>query len=118
MRLAPFFGIRGTACARWLNRILVTAELLFCALIVYVQITDPILDKKWFLPLLIVIWYLGCSVLNAVLHKVNAVVLALYYGTDDPDEIVQIIRHKEERKGAKARKFREAGLIVPKDIEL
>lgn len=118
MRIAPFYGIRGNGCARWLNRILVIMEIAIGAFLVYMQLNDPIGGKSWYLYVIIAMWYLGVSVLNGVLHKLNSVILAIFYGTTDPDEIIYRIKQRESRKNSAKRKFAKAGLQAPGNFDL
>lgn len=96
MILAPFFGIRNCGVARWMNRILILLELAIPVLGCYMQYTDPF-GGKWMYAVIVATCYFGACILNAVLHKLNRLAVALVYGTSDPNEIGEIIRKREEK---------------------
>lgn len=118
MIVAPFFGIRWDGCARWLNRVLLASELVFAAMLITVQITDPIVDAKWFVYLLAAVLYLGASVINGMLHKLNCVVIALYYGSTDPHEIAMKIKAREAHRKSVRKGFEEEGIHLSREIDL
>lgn len=118
MRIAPFYGIRGNGCARWLNRILVIVEIAFGVFLAVMQLKHPIVDSKWFMALLLGVWYLGVSVLNGVLHKLNSVFLAIFYGTTDPNEIVYKIKKREAKRKGDRKTLAKAGIRTPLNFEL
>lgn len=102
MRLAPFFEMGHVGWSKVLNRILIVSELAFMGGLLYMQHTEPFAGD-WFYAVIVLGWYLGVSLLNFAIHKVNEIVIALWYGTTDPDEICSIVSRRSDLEKARDR---------------
>ncbi len=107
--LAPFFGFGrgGTAVAKWLNRLVLAAELAAGAWLFYLQYTRGVIPVgSWFLFAYPILFFIAVRLVNICLSYLCQIAVVMIYGTDDGYEIEQRlakksqerIRRKERRK--------------------
>lgn len=112
--LAPFFGFGrgGTAVAKWLNRLVLAAELAAGAGLFYLQYTRGILPVgKWFLFAYPVLFFIAVRVVNVCLSYLCQIAVVMIYGTDDGYEIEQRLAKKSQER-IRRRERRKAKRIM------
>lgn len=102
---APFFGVSGfgRVFARWLNRLLILAEIAFAVWSFRYHLSEVWLpfETHWK-----ILYFPGClvaaNILNRILRGIWNIFIILFYGTSNPAEIASILDARDEKKAYKA----------------
>ena len=96
--LTPFYGLskRGNAIAKVLNRILLIAELAAVGYGAWYHLACIVFNPFWIILYFIAAIFL-LSIINKILRSLWNLLLAIFYGTSDPDEIGRVIVSREEK---------------------
>ena len=114
--LAPFFGFGrgGTAVAKWLNRLVLAAELAAGAGLFYLQYTRGVIPVgKWFLFAYPSLFFIAVRIVNVCLSYLCQIAVVMIYGTDDGYEIEQRLAKKSQER-SRRRERRNAKRIMSK----
>lgn len=114
--LAPFFGFGrgGTAVAKWLNRLVLAAELAAGAGLFYLQYTRGVIPVgKWFLFAYPILFFIAVRIVNVCLSYLCQIAVVMIYGTDDGYEIEQRLAKKSQER-SRRRERRNAKRIMSK----
>lgn len=94
--LDPFYGIseNGMELAKWLNRILLVAELAAGWKLAQYQLQyHPLGNWVWFVGIPLFLSAMGF--VNSLLRQFWNIALTIYYGTTDPNEIAKAVNQSE-----------------------
>ena len=115
MLFDPFYGFDDERIERWLNRVVLFAEIAGFVLVIRDEVlfnwTDW--DVPWNYIALTLGYLIAASLLNRILRFLEGVVLVLIYGTSDEDKI----RSRRERRRALKSKARLETLPSWKEAE-
>lgn len=115
MLFDPFYGFDDERIERWLNRVVLFAEIAGFVLVIRDEVlfnwTDW--DVPWNYIALTLGYLIAASLLNRILRFLEGVVLVLVYGTSDEDKI----RSRRERRRALKSKARLETLPSWKEAE-